>query len=458
MRGKHEINMTEGPLWGKIAAFTVPLMITGFLQLLYNAADNVVVGRYAVDKEASLAAVGSTGALINLIVNLFIGLSVGTSVVVAQYKGAQKDREVHETVHTSVTISVIFGFILMIIGLTLAKPLLQLMDSPDDVIDLAALYMRIYFVGMPVNMLYNFGSAVMRAVGDTKRPMFILIVSGLINVVLNLLFVIAFHMDVAGVALATIISQAVSAVAVVICLMHNDDCTRLELKKLGVNMKRVKELAESGMPAGLQGMLFSISNVLIQSSVNSFKSTFMAGNAAAGNLEGFVYTMMNTLYQASLTFCGQNVGAKKYRRVGKITMICAVYVTVLGLVMGVGVYKNGHALISIYNENEDVIKAGLIRLRYVCQPYFFCGLMDMLVGSLRGMGKSVMPMIVSLLGACVLRVVWIYTIFRFDPRPEVLYISYPISWIVTAAVHFVCFLVVYKKLLAKGMAEGALME
>lgn len=458
MRGKHEIDMTEGSLWGKIAAFTVPLMITGFLQLLYNAADNVVVGRFAENREASLAAVGSTGALINLIVNLFIGLSVGTSVVVAQYKGAQKDQAVQETVHTSVTISVIFGFILMIIGLVLAKPLLRLMDSPEDVIDLAALYMRIYFIGMPVNMLYNFGSAVMRAVGDTRRPMFILIVSGMINVVLNLVFVIVFHMDVAGVALATIISQAVSAVAVVICLMNNEDCTKLHLKKLGINLKRVKELAESGMPAGIQGMLFSLSNVLIQSSVNSFQSTFMAGNAAAGNIEGFVYAMMNTFYQASLTFCGQNVGAKKYHRVGKITLICGVYVTVLGLVMGIGVYKCGHALISIYNENENVIAAGLIRLKYVCQPYFFCGLMDMLVGSLRGMGKSVMPMIVSLLGACALRVVWIYTVFRLDPRPEVLYISYPISWFVTAAVHFICFLVVYKKLLAKGKAEGVLAE
>lgn len=458
MRGKHEIDMTEGSLWGKIAAFTVPLMITGFLQLLYNAADNVVVGRFAENREASLAAVGSTGALINLIVNLFIGLSVGTSVVVAQYKGAQKDQAVQETVHTSVTISVIFGFILMIIGLVLAKPLLRLMDSPEDVIDLAALYMRIYFIGMPVNMLYNFGSAVMRAVGDTRRPMFILIVSGMINVVLNLVFVIVFHMDVAGVALATIISQAVSAVAVVICLMNNEDCTKLHLKKLGINLKRVKELAESGMPAGIQGMLFSLSNVLIQSSVNSFQSTFMAGNAAAGNIEGFVYAMMNTFYQASLTFCGQNVGAKKYHRVGKITLICGVYVTVLGLVMGIGVYKCGHALISIYNENENVIAAGLIRLKYVCQPYFFCGLMDMLVGSLRGMGKSVMPMIVSLLGACALRVVWIYTVFRLDPRPEVLYISYPISWFVTAAVHFICFLVVYKKLLTKGKAEGVLAE
>lgn len=458
MRRKHEIDMTEGSLWGKIAAFTVPLMITGFLQLLYNAADNVVVGRFAENREASLAAVGSTGALINLIVNLFIGLSVGTSVVVAQYKGAQKDQAVQETVHTSVTISVIFGFILMIIGLVLAKPLLRLMDSPEDVIDLAALYMRIYFIGMPVNMLYNFGSAVMRAVGDTRRPMFILIVSGMINVVLNLVFVIVFHMDVAGVALATIISQAVSAVAVVICLMNNEDCTKLHLKKLGINLKRVKELAESGMPAGIQGMLFSLSNVLIQSSVNSFQSTFMAGNAAAGNIEGFVYAMMNTFYQASLTFCGQNVGAKKYHRVGKITLICGVYVTVLGLVMGIGVYKCGHALISIYNENENVIAAGLIRLKYVCQPYFFCGLMDMLVGSLRGMGKSVMPMIVSLLGACALRVVWIYTVFRLDPRPEVLYISYPISWFVTAAVHFICFLVVYKKLLAKGKAEGVLVE
>ena len=446
MRGKHEINMTEGPLWGKIAAFTVPLMITGFLQLLYNAADNVVVGRYAVDKEASLAAVGSTGALINLIVNLFIGLSVGTSVVVAQYKGAQKDREVHETVHTSVTISVIFGFILMIIGLTLAKPLLQLMDSPDDVIDLAALYMRIYFVGMPVNMLYNFGSAVMRAVGDTKRPMFILIVSGLINVVLNLLFVIAFHMDVAGVALATIISQAVSAVAVVICLMHNDDCTRLELKKLGVNMKRVKELAESGMPAGLQGMLFSISNVLIQSSVNSFGSTIIAGNSAASNIEGFVYVSMNAMYQAALTFVGQNVGANKYDRVPRVLACCAGCVTVIGLVMGGTAYFAGPWLLQIYTENPEVITAGLTRMLYVALPYFLCGLMDVMVGMLRGMGASMVPMCVSVLGVCGVRIVWIYTVFRAVHTTPMLYISYPISWAATAAIHTICFVVLFRRL------------
>ena len=449
-KNNYEINMTEGPLWGKIAKFTIPLMLTGILQLLYNAADNVVVGRYAADGTAALAAVGSTGALINLIVNLFIGLSVGTSIVVAQYKGAGRYREVHETVHTSVTVSVIFGLILSGIGIFFAKPLLRMMSSPDNVIDLAALYIRIYFAGMPFNMLYNFGAANLRAVGDTRRPMYILVFSGAINVLLNLLFVIQFHMDVAGVALATIISQAISAVLVVVCLIHTDGAIRLDLKKLRVYPQRLKELARYGMPAGFQGMLFSLSNVIIQSSVNGFEYVVMAGNTAASNLEGFVYSIMNTLYQASLTFVGQNVGARKYKRVFKVAVVCAVYVTVLGLGGGILVYQSGTTLISIYNSNPEVIKAGLNRLKMVCQPYVLCGYMDMLVGCLRGMGKSVMPMIVSLMGACVFRIIWIFTVFRANPSLDLLYISYPLSWFLTALTHFICFVFVYRNLRSRG--------
>ena len=452
---RYEINMTEGPLWGKIARFTLPLMLTSFLQLLYNAADNVVVGKFAENGEIALAAVGSTGSLINLIVNLFIGLSVGTSIVVAQYLGKREFKQVQDTVHTSITISIIFGVILLFIGVLFAKPLLLMMNADKDVIDGAALYMRIYFIGMPVNMLYNFGSAVLRAIGDTKRPLYILTISGLVNVILNLILVVVFHLDVAGVAIATIVSQAISAVLIVWCLMKTDGAVNLNLKKLKIHPRKLWELAKCGLPAGFQGMLFSISNVLIQSSINTFGPSGIAGNAVAGNIEGFIYAAMNTLYQASLTFIGQNVGAKKPERIHKITFICFVYVVIIGVLGGQLVVRLGDMLISIYNDKREVIDAGIIRLKYVAQPYVLCGLMDMLVGSLRGMGKSVVPMIVSLLGACVFRVIWVLTVFAADPRPEVLYISYPISWFVTAGAHFVCYMIVHKKLSARLKSEAA---
>ena len=452
---RYEINMTEGPLWGKIARFTLPLMLTSFLQLLYNAADNVVVGKFAENGEIALAAVGSTGSLINLIVNLFIGLSVGTSIVVAQYLGKREFKQVQDTVHTSITLSIIFGVILLFIGVLFAKPLLLMMNADKDVIDGAALYMRIFFIGMPVNMLYNFGSAVLRAIGDTKRPLYILTISGLVNVVLNLILVILFRLDVAGVAIATIVSQAISAVLIVWCLMKTDGAVNLNLKKLKIHPRKLWELAKCGLPAGFQGMLFSISNVLIQSSINTFGPSGIAGNAVAGNIEGFIYAAMNTLYQASLTFIGQNVGAKKPERIHKITFICFVYVVIIGVLGGQLVVRLGDMLISIYNDKREVIDAGIIRLKYVAQPYVFCGLMDMLVGSLRGMGKSVVPMIVSLLGACVFRVIWVLTVFAADPRPEVLYISYPISWFVTASVLFVCYMIVHKKLSARLKSEAA---
>ena len=452
---RYEINMTEGPLWGKIARFTLPLMLSSFLQLLYNATDNIVVGKFAQDGTVALAAVGSTGSLINLIVNLFIGLSVGTSIVVAQYLGKRDFKGVQETVHTSISISVIFGVILLFIGVLFAKPLLLMMNADKDVIDGAALYMRIYFIGMPVNMLYNFGSAVLRAIGDTKRPLYILAISGFVNVVLNLILVVVFHMDVAGVAVATIVSQAVSAVMIVWCLIKTEGAVNLNIKKLKVHPVRLWELAKTGLPAGFQGMLFSISNVLIQSSINGFGPAGIAGNSVGSNIEGFVYAAMNTLYQASLTFIGQNVGAKKPERIHKITFICFVYVCVIGIVGGQLVYRSGAFLISIYNKDPEVIKAGLVRMCYMAQPYVLCGIMDMLVGSLRGMGKSIVPMIVSLLGACVFRIVWIYTVFNMTGKqPWVLYLSYPISWALTAGTHFVCYLIVHKKLCARLKAEA----
>jgi len=443
----YEMNMTEGTLWDKIIKYTVPLMLTGFLQLLYNAADNVVVGRYAADGEAALAAVSSTGALINLIVNLFIGLSVGTSIVVARYTGAGKGQEVSETVHTSVAISLIFGFILVFVGVFFAKPLLKMMNSPDNVIDLAAVYLKIFFAGMPFNMAYNFGAAVLRAVGDTKRPMYILVFSGAVNVVLNLFFVIVLHIDVAGVALATIISQAISAVLVLWCLVKSGGNIHLDMKKLRINPQKLWELAACGLPAGLQGTLFSLSNVMIQSSVNSFGSAIMAGNGAASNLEGFVYVLMNTLYQACITFVGQNHGAQKYSRIKKSVGLCVIYVTITGLLFGLTVYAFGENLLAIYRPDRDpaVINAGVTRLGIVCVWYFLCGLMDVMCGAMRGMGRTIMPMIVSLLGACVFRIIWMATIYHMNPTLQTLYYCYPISWTLTAAVHLICFIFIFKK-------------
>ncbi len=448
----YEMDMCEGPLFWKIIAYSVPLMLTGILQLLYNAADIVVVGRYA--GSVALAAVGSTGSLINLITNVFMGLSVGASVVVAQSYGAGSIRDVTTTVHTSITLAGIFGVVVGLLGIIMARPLLHLMGSPDDVIDQAALYMRIYFVGMPGFMLYNFGAAIMRAIGDTRRPLYFLTLSGLVNVVFNLVFVLAFHMTVDGVAWATVISQYLSAVMVLACLIRSSDAIHLDIKRLCIAKDKFIQIVRVGLPAGLQGSLFSISNVLIQSAINSFGSIVMAGNAAAANIEGFVYTSMNALYQAAITFTGQNMGAKKYKRINRITVLCAVIVTSVGLVIGWAAYWLGPVLLRIYSSDPEVIQMGLVRMEIICTTYFLCGVMDMLVGVMRGMGYSIVPMIVSLTGACGLRIVWIYTIFAMDPTLTTLYASYPVTWFVTAVLHFVCFLAVHKKVMRRAAAES----
>lgn len=444
---KYEIDMCNGPLLRKIILFALPLMLSGILQLLFNAADMIVVGRW-VGSEA-LAAVGSTGPLINLLVNVFIGLSVGTNVLVARYYGGGQKRELSEMVHTAVATSLISGTLLIFIGFFVSPFALRLMGTPEDVLDQAILYMRIYFVGMPAMMAYNFGSAVLRAVGDTKRPLYFLTIAGVVNVVLNVFFVVICSLGVAGVALATSISQVVSAGLVLWCLMKTDADYKLHIRELRIVPHKLGMMLRIGLPAGLQGAIFSISNVLIQSSVNSFGSIAMAGNSAAANLEGFVYTAMNTFHQTTVSFTGQNYGARKYKRIGRIFLYCIVCVTVTGLLLGNLFYLFGNQLLRLYSSDSQVIAFGLNRLLIICVPYFICGIMDTIVGVLRGMGYSIMPMLVSLTGACLLRVIWIYTVFQMDRRLDVLYISYPVTWFITALVHGICFFIVYRRLIKR---------
>lgn len=447
VKKKYEIDMVNGPLFTKIIIFAIPLMLSGILQLLFNAADIIVVGRFTGSH--ALAAVGSTSSLINLLVNLFIGISIGANVLVGKYYGARDYKNVSETVHTAIYIALWGGFLMIFAGIFLAKPLLELMGTPFDVIDLSVLYMRIYFLGMPAFMVYNFGAAILRAVGDTKRPLYFLTAAGIVNVILNLVFVIIFHMGVAGVAIATTVSQYMSAGFIVLCLAGSDGALRLTRKELKFHKDKLLAMLKIGLPAGLQGMIFNISNVLIQSSVNSFGSIVMAGNTAASNIEGFVYTSMNSIYQTSLSFTSQNMGAKNYKRVNQIFFQCLAIVTLVGVVLGVGAYIFGHPLLSIYSSSEEVISYGLIRLSIVCASYFLCGLMDVMVGSLRGMGYSIMPMLVSLSGACLFRIIWIFTVFQAEHTLLSLYISYPISWILTAGTHFICYMIVKRKAFAR---------
>lgn len=439
--------MIHGPLLGKILLFTLPLMASSILQLLFNAADIIVVGRYAGSD--ALAAVGSTGALINLLTNMFIGFSVGANVLVARYYGAGKPDEVSETVHTSVMLSIIGGILLAAIGIIFASPLLELMGTPENVLPLAALYVRIYFAGMPVILLYNYGSAILRAIGDTKRPLYYLAVAGVLNIILNLIFVIVFEMSVAGVALATILSQTLSAILVIRCLMHTEGGCHLDLHQLKIHSHKLWKILQLGLPAGLQGSIFSLSNVLIQSSVNSFGAIAMAGNSAAANIEGFTYVAMNSFYQAAITFVSQNMGAMEFKRIRKIAWQCLACVTVTGALLGNLSFFFGHQLLGIYSDEAEVIRYGIYRLEVIGTTYFLCGIMDVCVGCLRGIGYSFLPMVVSLLGACGFRILWIFTVFKGHHDLHTLYISYPISWAITASVHIICFLILYRRMVKK---------
>lgn len=451
MKKTYSMDMIHGPLFSKLLMYALPLVASGVLQLLFNAADIVVVGRFSGNH--ALAAVGSTGALINLLVNLFIGVSIGANVLVARYCGARDEENAQETVHTAMSISLIGGILLIFIGFFLAKPLLSWMGTPADVLEDAALYMRIYFAGMPAFMIYNFGAAILRAIGDTRRPLYFLTLSGIVNVLFNLMFVIVFHLGVAGVALATIISQAISAILVVLCLLQSEGMCQLHRKKLKIHTDKLLDMLKIGLPAGLQGCVFSISNVLIQSSINSFGSIAMAGNTAASNIEGFVYTGMNAIYQTCLSFTSQNLGAKQIKRIRVILLECLAIVAVIGFVLGQSAYHLGHLLLGIYSSDPEVIQFGLIRLSLVCAPYFLCGLMDVMTGVMRGLGYSVLPMLVSLTGACAFRIVWIMTVFQMNRTLRTLYVSYPISWMVTFLAHLLCFLFAYHQLKKKHVQE-----
>lgn len=444
MKKSYEMDMCSGPILKKILIFSIPLMLSGVLQLLFNAADVIVVGRFAGSQ--SLAAVGSTTALINLLINIFIGLSVGANVVVARAYGGKRERDVSESVHTAIALSLVSGVLLIIMGLAFSRLLLEMMGTPDDVLDKAALYMRIYFAGMPVVMLYNFGSAILRAVGDTRRPLYYLSAAGVVNVLLNLFFVIYLHMDVAGVALATVISQAISAFLVLRALGQSEGGLKLELKKIKIYKNKMFQIFKIGLPAGMQGAIFSISNVLIQSSVNSFGSVAMAGNAASANIEGFVYNAMNAVYQTNLSFTSQNMGGKKYTRITKIMFTCLGTVTAVGMLLGFGAYAFGGELLRIYSTDLEVIQFGMLRMSIIATTYFACGWMDTMVGSLRGIGYSVLPMIVSLTGACGLRILWIFTIFAQHRTLASLYISYPVSWVITAGAHLICYFIITRKM------------
>ena len=426
----------ERSLTGQIVRYIVPLMLTGILQLLYNAADNVVVGRF--DGSNALAAVGSTGALVNLILNVFMGLSVGTAVAVAHDFGANDEEGVQKTVHTSILISIFCGVIVGAFGCLCSGTFLKWMGTPDDVLPLSTTYLAIYFLGTPASLIYNFGASILRSVGDTKRPLFFLTLSGFINVALNLVFVILFRMSVAGVALATIISQYVSMVMIVVCLVREKSCCHLDFRKLRIHRDKMQKIIRVGLPAGIQGSVFSISNVVIQSSVNSFGSLVMAGNTAAAQLEGFAYTAMNSVYHAALTFVGQNMGAKKYHMINKVVFRCFIVVMVIGLGVGTLMYSFAEPLLKIYLPNDpDAIPYGITRLTYLIIPYFLCGTMEVMVGGQRGMGMSIVPMVTSLVGSCLLRVIWVMTIFAAFRSLPVLYLSYPISWFLTTAAHAV---------------------
>lgn len=454
---KYNIDMCSGSLAGKLLMFSLPLMLSSMLQLLFNAADIVVVGRF-VGKEA-LAAVGSNTALINLLINLFAGLSIGANVVIARDLGAgRKQEDVSRDIHTTIMLALCSGVVMMVFGVVMAHQLLIWMSSPVDVIDLATVYMRIYSLGMPANMLYNFGAAVLRAQGDTQRPLYFLTAAGIINVVLNLVLVIVCGMGVAGVGIATITAQYVSAGCVLGCLMREKGALHLELKKLKMEWTVVKRIMEVGLPAGFQGILFALSNVVIQSSLNAFNDpVLVAGSAASANVESFVYMGMNTFHQAAITFVGQNYGAGQCKRVDRIALECMGFSALTGIILGNVSYYFGETLLSIYAPGEPAVVAeGMIRMLYICVPYFICGLMDTMVGVLRGIGYSVFPMMASLVGVCGLRLVWVAWIFPLHQVPASLYFSYPVTWIVTGLFHTIFFLLIRKRAYAKVSRTEAL--
>ncbi len=443
MKKSYEMDMCSGPLFSRMLVFTIPLICSGILQLCFNAADIIVVGKFS--GENALAAVGSTSSLINLLLNLVIGVSLGASVIVGRNYGAKNKSAIRKSVHTAIAVALCSGVIMLFTGIILSPPILKIMGTPHDVIKLSTLYMRIYFLGMPAMMLYNFGASILRAAGDTKRPLYILAGAGVINIILNLILVVGLDLSVAGVALATIVSETVSALMVMRILIKTDGYLHLDLKRIKIHKKFLKEMLQVGLPAGIQGVFFNISNVLIQSSVNSFGSVVMAGNTAAVTLEGFVDTSIMAIYQTTLSFTSQNMGARTYSRINKIFGVSLVMSIVAGFVFGGGAYLFAERLLTICISSKEAISYGAVRLGIVAVSYPLCGIMDVGASILRGMGYSILPTVVVLIGACIFRVVWILTAFKEYHSLVILYLSYPISWTLTSVILIVCYLIVKRR-------------
>lgn len=448
---KTDIDMCNGPLLPKIISYTIPIILTSILQLLFNAADLVVVGRFC--GSITVAAVGSTGALTTLFVNFFIGISGGAGVCVAHAIGSKDDELVHRAVHTAIPFSIISGAVVSLLGILFSEPMLRLMKTPEDVLPLSSLYMKIYFAGMVFNMLYNFAAAILRAAGDSRSPLIFLTVSGIVNIILNVIFVTAFDMGVAGVAIATTTSQALSAVLVTIALRKRTDACRVSIRKMHFYKQPLKKMLLIGIPSGLQSTIFSISNVIIQSSVNSFGPIAVSGNAAAANIEGFHYVTLNAFYHTALNFSGQNSGAKKYDRVKKSIIICSLSATVIGLVFGLLIFLLSDTLLSIYiTDSAEAIAYGAERILIFAFTYFLCGIMEVCTGTIRGLGNSVAPMLISIIGVCGVRITWIFTLFQLPQfhTLKCLFLSYPISWIAT----IICLLIVFVSIYRKKTAQG----
>ena len=442
-KNKYEIDMCNGTLMDKLIVFAVPLMISGVLQLMFNAVDIIVVGQYSGSQ--SLAAVGSTTALINIFTNLFIGISMGVNVLAARFYAAGQDQQMSETVHTAILVALISGVIMTFVGVGMARWALEVMATPDDVIDLSTLYMRIYFLGMPFFMLYNYGAAILRAVGDTRRPLLFLIVAGITNAMLNVILVVKFHMAVEGVAIATVVSQLISCILVLRCLYQSESSYQLRFSKLRVNVSYLSQIFQVGIPAGIQSVVINFSNAMLQSSVNSFGSTAMAGYTAANNLLGFLYASVNSVTQACMSFTSQNYGVGKFKRMDRVLIDCALISVVFAGTLGTIFYVFGSEILQIYTKEQDVIKAGMEIISITTIPYFLCGIMDLFPGAMRGMGRSGVPMILSIIGTVGTRIVWIYGIFPLHRSLFVLFISYPGSWLITIAMQVLCFFIVRKQ-------------
>ncbi len=444
---KYEIDMCNGSIMDKLISFSIPLMLSGILQLLFNAVDIIVVGRFTGSQ--ALAAVGSTSALINVFTNLFIGVSLGANVLAARFYASSKEEEMSRTVHTAIAFALISGIVMGIAGLLFSRGALMLMATPSDVIDQAALYMKIYFLGMPFFMLYNYGAAILRAVGDTKRPLLFLIIAGAVNALLNMFLVIVFSMGVAGVAIATVVSQIISCVLVLRCLYQTESAYQLRFSKLKIRAAYLKPIFQVGIPAGIQSTVITFSNVLLQSSVNSFGSVAMAGYTAANNIFGFLFASVNSVTQACMSFTSQNFGAGKWKRMDRILVRCIILTVTVALILGGSAYIFGPELLKIYTSDPEVIKCGMEVMLYTTVTYFMCGLMDLFPGAMRGMGHSAVPMILSVIGTVGTRIVWIFLIFPSHRSLSVLFISYPASWMITIVMQVICFLAVRKRLYRK---------